>query len=208
MLSNSQLLYFLAASVALTLLPGPDIVFVLTQSISKGKLAGIATASGLCTGLLFHTIAAALGISVIIYRSALAFTVLKYVGAVYLLYLAYKALKEGGGLISADTVKDNSVSLLYKRGIVMNVLNPKVSLFFLAFLPQFVDSSSNNISLQMVFLGSVFLIQALVVFTAVSFFAGYIGSHIMKKPHLSKYINWTKASIFSIIGIELALSHQ
>ena len=131
MLSSSQLLYFLAASVALTLLPGPDIVFVLTQSISKGKLAGIATASGLCTGLLFHTIAAALGGSAIIYRSALAFTALKYVGAVYLLYLAYKALKEGGELINADAVKDTNASLFYKRGIFMNVLNPKVSLFFL-----------------------------------------------------------------------------
>lgn len=208
MLSSSQLLYFLAASVALTFLPGPDIVFVLTQSISKGKLAGIATAFGLCTGLLFHTIAAALGVSAIIYRSAIAFTALKYLGAVYLLYLAYKALKEGGELISADTVKDTSASLLYKRGIFMNILNPKVSLFFLAFLPQFVDASSVNIPLQMIFLGSVFLIQAMVVFTAVSFFAGHIGSHIMKKPHLSKYINWIKASIFSIIGIELALSHQ
>ena len=208
MLDISQFLYFLAASVALTLLPGPDIVFVLTQSLSKGKLPGIATASGLCTGLLFHTTAAALGVSAIIYRSALAFTALKYAGAIYLLYLAYKALREDGELIRADTDKDTNVSLLYKRGIFMNLLNPKVSLFFLAFLPQFVDASSENISLQMIFLGFIFLIQALVLFTAVSFFAGYIGSRIIKKPHLYKYVNWTKAGIFSIIGVELALSQQ
>lgn len=208
MIESMQLVYFIAASVALTLLPGPDILFVLSISISQGKKAGMATASGLCTGLLFHTTAAALGISAIVYRSALAFTIVKYAGALYLIYLAFKALKESGTFFSSFDVKETDVPLLYKRGIVMNILNPKVSLFFLAFLPQFVSTGAGNVPMQMVFLGIVFLVQALLVFFLVSIFAGLIGSRIMQIPNAEKYVNWAKAGIFSLIGLELALSNR
>ena len=208
MIDSTQLLYFVAASVALTLLPGPDILFVLTQSISQGKKAGMAIATGLCTGLLFHTTAAALGVSAILYSSAVAFSILKYAGAIYLLYLAYKAVREEGSLASMGSIKESNVTLLYRRGIFMNILNPKVSLFFLAFLPQFVNTGSGSIPLQMIFLGTVFFLQAIVVFFIVSFFAGIIGSRIMERPGLGKKINWAKAGIYSVIGIELALSHQ
>lgn len=208
MIESMQLVYFIAASVALTLLPGPDILFVLSISISQGKKAGMATASGLCTGLLFHTTAAALGISAIVYRSALAFTIVKYAGALYLIYLAFKALKESGTSFSSFDVKETDVPLLYKRGIVMNILNPKVSLFFLAFLPQFVSTGAGNVPMQMVFLGIVFLVQALLVFFLVSIFAGLIGSRIMQIPNAEKYVNWAKAGIFSLIGLELALSNR
>lgn len=208
MIESMELVYFIAASVALTLLPGPDILFVLSISISQGKKAGMATASGLCTGLLFHTTAAALGISAIVYRSALAFTIVKYAGALYLIYLAFKALKESGTFFSSFDVKETDVPLLYKRGIVMNILNPKVSLFFLAFLPQFVNTAAGNVPMQMVFLGIVFLAQALLVFFLVSVFAGIIGSRIMQIPNAGKYVNWAKAGIFSVIGLELALSNR
>lgn len=206
MTEPAQFFYFIAASVALTLLPGPDILFVLSISISQGKKAGMATASGLCTGLLFHTTAAALGISAIVYESALAFTIVKYAGALYLIYLAFKALKESGTFFSSFEVKETDLPLLYKRGIVMNLLNPKVSLFFLAFLPHFISTGSGNIPVQMIFLGIVFIVQALFIFFLVSIFAGLIGSRIMEQPKVGKYVNWAKAGIFSIIGIELALS--
>ncbi len=208
MIEPTQLLYFIAASVALTLLPGPDIIFVLTMSISQGKTAGMSTASGLCTGLLFHTTAAALGVSAILYSSAVAFSILKYAGAIYLLYLAYKAIREEGGFTSMESVKETDHSLLYKRGIFMNLLNPKVSLFFLAFLPQFVNANAGSVPTQMIFLGAVFLVQALVVFFIVSFFAGFIGIKIMERPNMGKHINWIKAGIYSFIAVELALSHQ
>ncbi|TGC09701.1 LysE family translocator [Methanolobus halotolerans] len=206
MIELTQLVYFIAASVALTLLPGPDIIFVVTLSISRGKKAGMATASGLCTGLLFHTTAAALGVSAILYNSALAFTILKYAGAIYLLYLAFKALKEGERLISSGTVGESDLTTLYRRGIFMNLLNPKVSLFFLAFLPQFVNLDAGSVPSQMVFLGIIFLVQALVVFAFVSVFAGYIGIKIMERPGVGRYVNRAKAGIFSVIGLELALS--
>lgn len=208
LIEQSQLIYFIAASAALTLLPGPDILFVLTQSISKGKIAGVATASGLCTGVLVHTTAAALGISALVYKSALAFEIVKYAGAAYLLYLAWHALKESGELVSSALVREADVFALYKRGIFMNVLNPKVGLFFLAFLPQFVDIDSGNVPMQMIFLGIVFMMQAWLIFSAISVFAGTVGDKIIQKPEIGKYINWGKAGIFTIIGVKLALSHK
>lgn len=208
MIEQSQLIYFIAASAALTLLPGPDILFVLTQSISQGKKAGVATASGLCTGVLVHTTAAALGISALIYKSALAFELVKYAGAVYLLYLAWSAFRENGELISSAPVRGNNSFALYKRGIFMNVLNPKVALFFLAFLPQFINVSAGNIPVQMIFLGVIFMIQAWLIFSAISVFAGAIGDKLFQKKGISKYINWGKAGIFTLLGIKLALSHK
>lgn len=135
MIEQSQLVYFIAASAALTILPGPDILFVLTQSISQGKKAGVVTASGLCTGILIHTTAAALGISAIVYRSALTFEIIKYAGAAYLLYLVWHALKESDELIFSAPVRETDTFALYRRGIFMNALNPKVAIFFLSFLP-------------------------------------------------------------------------
>lgn len=201
-------MYFIAASAALTLLPGPDILFVLTQSISQGKKAGVATASGLCTGIIVHTTAAALGISALIYKSALAFELVKYAGAAYLLYLAWSTFKESGELVSSAPVRENNSYALYRRGIFMNVLNPKVALFFLAFLPQFVNVNAGNIPMQMIFLGIIFMIQAWLIFSAISISAGAIGDKLFQKKGISKYINWGKAGIFTLLGIKLALSHK
>lgn len=208
LIEQSQLIYFIAASAALTILPGPDILFVLTQSISHGKTAGIATASGLCTGVLVHTTAAALGISALVYKSALAFEIVKYAGAAYLLYLAWQALKESEELISSAPAQETNAFALYKRGIFMNVLNPKVALFFLAFLPQFANIGSGNVPMQIIFLGTIFMAQAWLIFSAISVFAGTIGNKITQKPGIGKYINWGKAGIFTIIGFKLAQSHK
>jgi threonine/homoserine/homoserine lactone efflux protein len=208
LIEQQQLIYFIAASVTLTLLPGPDILFVLTQSISQGGKAGIATASGLCTGVFVHTTAAALGISALVYKSALAFEIVKYAGAAYLLYLAWQALRESGELISSAPVRETNAVALYKRGIFMNVLNPKVALFFLAFLPQFVNIDSGNIPVQMIFLGIIFMVQAWLIFSAISVFAGVVGEKIIQKPGIGRYIDWGKAGIFTFIGIKLALSHK
>ena len=208
LIEQSQLIYFIAASAALTILPGPDILFVLTQSISQGKKAGIATASGLCTGVLVHTTAAALGISALVYKSALAFEIVKYAGAAYLLYLAWHALKESDELISSAPARETDTFALYRRGIFMNVLNPKVALFFLAFLPQFVNIESGNVPMQMIFLGIIFMVQAWLIFSVISIFAGTIGNKITQKPGIGKYINWGKAGIFTVIGVKLALSHK
>jgi threonine/homoserine/homoserine lactone efflux protein len=196
--------YFFIASVILTLTPGPDILFVFAQSASQGKKAGIATALGLCTGLIGHTTAAAIGISAILYQSTVAFQIVKYAGAVYLLYLAYEALREGEADVSTALRKTFKPKRLYKKGIIMNLLNPKVSLFFLAFLPQFIEPGAGNIPLQMVFLGIVFIIQAFLIFSVVSALAGYAGEKLWSHPKVFKGINIAKAGIFTFLAVSLA----
>ncbi|MFA5850914.1 MAG: LysE family translocator [Bacteroidales bacterium] len=201
----SGLLSFIAVSMLLTISPGPDILYVATQSITSGKRAGIATAMGLCTGLIVHTTAAAFGVSEILRQSAIAFSILKYAGAAYLFYLAWQAFKEGGfPYKEKDLVKKNGKSL-YLQGIYMNILNPKVALFFLAFLPQFVNIHTGNIPAQMVLLGSLFILQAIVIFTLVAVFAGIFGDKLAKNQKLAKRINYIKGSVFILIGAKLAL---
>jgi threonine/homoserine/homoserine lactone efflux protein len=189
-------------------MPGPDNLFILAQSISNGKNAGISTALGLCTGLLVHITAATLGISAIIYQSSLGFAIFKYVGAAYLLFLAYKAFREKDFNFSIENKSYSEYKSLYKKGILMNILNPKVSLFFLAFLPQFVNRSSGNITQQMLIYGVVFLIQTLIIFTLISLFAGKVGYLLHKNPLISKKINFIQGSIFTFIGLKIAFSQK
>jgi len=197
----NNLIYFLTAAIMLTILPGPDMLFVIAQSISLGKKAGISVALGLCTGLIFHTIAAAFGISIIIYNSDVAFMILKYLGVVYLIFLAFMALKES--TINLNINWQINKIHLYRKGILMNLLNPKVLLFFLAFLPQFVDQSDRNVSLQMVSLGIIFIIQAIIIFSIVSILASKISEKLITNKKFAKYLKWIKAGILLFIGISL-----
>ncbi|ABR55503.1 Lysine exporter protein (LYSE/YGGA) [Methanococcus vannielii SB] len=203
MIEYSNLFYFISTSIVLTLLPGPDILFVTVQSISNGKKAGILTAFGLCTGLIMHTIAASVGISAIIYNSALGFSLVKYVGAAYLIYLSINALFEKNGSNFEKTVVKEPVNL-YRKGIFMNLLNPKVSLFFLAFLPQFVNSDYGNIPIQMIILGIIFTIQAILIFSAVSILSNAVSLKVFENKKFQKYVCPLKASVFGILGIKLA----
>ncbi|PAB59792.1 LysE family translocator [Anaeromicrobium sediminis] len=201
----SKIFYFLSVSIVLTLAPGPDNLFVMIQSITQGKKAGIATSLGLCTGVLFHTTAAALGISAIIYKSALMFKLVKYLGAFYLIYLAYKAYKDKNEILHPqEGEKLDSVSL-YKKGVIMNILNPKVSLFFLAFLPQFINESGRSIPLQMVFLGLVFIMQALLIFTIICLFSEKLGEKIMHNENIWGKIGIVKSLVFTMIGLKMAI---
>lgn len=204
----SNLLYFIAVSMLLTIAPGPDILYVITQSITRGKRAGIATALGLSTGLIVHTTAAAFGVSAILQQSAIAFTILKYAGAIYLFFLAWKAFQEKEHLLSDKPVQNKGTGSLYRQGIYMNILNPKVGLFFLAFLPQFVNSNAGNSSEQMVLLGILFMLQTIIIFSTVATFAGIFSNKILSRPNIAKYINYVKCSVFALIGIKLVLTDR
>jgi threonine/homoserine/homoserine lactone efflux protein len=203
----TQVMSFLGVAILLTLMPGPDILFVITQSISQDKKAGIATALGLCSGLIVHITAATLGISTIIYQSALAFTVIKYTGAAYLLYLSWQSFKEKETGFAFNNKPLKYLSL-YKKGILMNLLNPKVSLFFLALLPQFVNKSMGHITLQMFILGIIFLVQALVIFIAVSVFSEKLRHVLLTNSFIAKRMNIVKGLLLGLIGIQIAFSEK
>jgi len=207
-LDISTLFAFLGAAMILTIMPGPDNLFVLAQSITQDKKAGIATSLGLCTGLLVHISAAVLGISAIIYQSTIIFTIVKFAGAAYLLYLAWQSFRAKGDPFTLQQQNAQAYIKLYKKGILMNILNPKVSLFFLALLPQFVNPSQGHVAFQMLILGIVFLIQALVLFSLFSIFAGKVRQVIIGKPAIAKRLNTVQGILFTFIGIQIAISKQ
>lgn len=204
-------LSFLGASILLSLMPGPDNIFVLTESLTKGRRNGIAISIGLCIGVLIHTIAAATGLSIIVQKSALAFSIIKYLGAAYLFYLAYQAFKEEQPMLNFKSNKnedvDEKLTPLIKKGFLMNVLNPKVSLFFIAFLPQFITTNGMNITFQMIILGLIFMIQALIVFCSIAILSGTLTKYV-NHPNFWKSTKWGKITVLSILGLTLAFSKK
>lgn len=204
----STLFAFLGAAIILTIMPGPDNLFVLAQSITQDKKAGIATSLGLCTGLLVHISAAVLGISAIIYQSTIIFSIVKFAGAAYLLYLAWQSFRAKGDSFTLQQQNTQAYITLYKKGILMNILNPKVSLFFLALLPQFVNPTQGHVAFQMLILGIVFLVQALVLFSLFSIFAGKVRKLIIGQPAIAKRLNMIQGILFTFIGIQIAISKQ
>ena len=179
MLTPDAMMAFFAAALLLGIAPGPDNIFVLTQSALFGVGAGIITTLGLVTGLCVHTTAVALGVAAIFQTSALAFTLLKVAGAGYLLWLAWLSFRAGASTTDvADGAAGRTGSnfpgymTLYRRGIVMNVTNPKVSLFFLAFLPQFCDPARGSVAMQVLSLAGLFMLATIVVFWTVAALGG------------------------------------
>ena len=208
MLSAETISAFFIASALLAIAPGPDNLFVLTQSALHGKLSGIMVVSGLCTGLLLHTGAVALGVAVIFQASALAFTVLKLAGAGYLVYLAWCAFRATPERISMKGGQNKSLGVLYRRGIIMNVTNPKVSIFFLAFLPQFADPDRGPISLQMVVLGGIFILATILVFGTVALVGGTLGDWLNRSGRAQRVMNWIAGSIFVGLALKLATAER
>lgn len=203
MLSIETCSAFFMASVLLAIAPGPDNVFVLTQSALHGRLSGLVVMSGLCTGLLVHTTAVAFGVAVIFQASALAFTLLKTVGAGYLLYLAWQILCASPEQVLMQDRPAKKPGELYRRGIIMNVTNPKVSVFFLAFLPQFADPARGAISLQMTALGGIFILATILVFGAVALVGGTLGDWLNRSPRAQRVMNLVAGTVF--IGLALKL---
>jgi threonine/homoserine/homoserine lactone efflux protein len=198
---------FVPASLALIIAPGPDLLFLLAQGIQRGRSAGLATAFGLASGNLAHTLGAALGVSIIFRTSALAFALLKFAGVLYLLYLAWRALRDGGAAPGESLgVPERSLGALFRRGVLMNVLNPKVALFFLAFLPQFAHPEQGPVGLQMLLLGGVFTLLVVIVFGAAGWFAGSLRPWLLRRgAGLKKLSAWLMAGIYSALAMRLAL---
>jgi threonine/homoserine/homoserine lactone efflux protein len=198
---------FFAAALLLALAPGPDNLFVLTQSATGGKGAGLTVTLGLCTGLIGHTLAVVLGVAALVRASALAFTGLKLLGAGYLLYLAWQAFRAPAASL-AVTAASPGFARLYRRGIFMNLTNPKVSLFFLAFLPQFADPGRGPVAPQLLLLGGLFIIATLLVFGAIALLAGTLGERLNRSPGLQRLLNRLAATVFFGLALHLVSSRN
>ncbi|WP_288637547.1 LysE family translocator [uncultured Oxalobacter sp.] len=199
--------YFIACLI-LAIAPGPDNIFVLTQSALQGRKAGILVVLGLCTGLLFHTTAVALGVAVIFKTSEIAFTMLKVAGALYLIYLAWGAYRSGATAIEGKSGSVLHGGQLYRRGIFMNITNPKVSIFFLAFLPQFANPARGSITIQMLILGAVFILSAILVFGAIALAAGSLGEWLSRSQRIQRWINRLAGTVFIGLAIKLLLTER
>jgi threonine/homoserine/homoserine lactone efflux protein len=208
MIDPGILLMFFTTSALLALSPGPDNLFVMTQAARQGRTAGLLVTLGLCTGLLFHTAAVTFGLAALFQASAMAFTVLKFLGAGYLLYLAWLSFRAGTATGPAAATGGLNTAALYRRGIIMNITNPKVSIFFLAFLPQFADPSKGPLSAQLLLLGGVFIVATIIVFGAISILAGVLGEHFRKSAFAQKVLNRAAAGIFPGLAMKLALAHR
>jgi threonine/homoserine/homoserine lactone efflux protein len=215
-IETSNLLFFMGASLLLIIAPGPDIIFLVMQSVTRGPTAGFTTAMGLAAGNLVHTMLAALGVSMIFRASPVAFQALKLAGVAYLLYLAWKVVRKSTrsadeatpdptatGLIAGE----GSTAGLFWRGFLMNVLNPKVALFFLAFLPQFASPSAGPVWLQMIAYGVLFTLLVVLVFGAFGILAGKVSGQPSRGPGAgSGGLSWIVALVYVALAVRLALA--
>lgn len=204
MLPAETVLTFFTAALLLGLAPGPDNIFVLTQSTLHGRSAGLVVMLGLCTGLVVHSLAVAFGAAAIFQSSVVAFSVLKFLGAAYLVYLAWRTFTAKAGGFSGGLPCGPGGGELYRRGIIMNITNPKVSIFFLAFLPQFADPARGSVALQIVLLGGLFIVATILVFGGVAIAAGSLRRWLLRSARAQVALNRVAGIVFVGLAARLA----
>lgn len=208
MIDPAKFALFIGVSWALIISPGPDMIYVLTRGMAHGRKAGILSAIGVVCGILVHTTAAALGLTIILQTSALAFLLVKFVGAAYLLYLGIRAWREKSTFHlqpSAPLVKS---STLFWQGVLSNVFNPKIAIFFLAFLPQFVDQGSVYVTWQMILLGITFACFGLCFLLVVGYCSGTLGKWLTYRPQHAQFFQRLAGGILMGLGIRLAFAEK
>jgi threonine/homoserine/homoserine lactone efflux protein len=208
-ITPEQLLPFLLAAVLLTATPGPDNLMVLSVGASKGRRLGMAFGLGCAAGCLSHTLLAALGVSAVLAASPVAFTALRVVGGAYLIWLGIGALRSRGGagltVVVADAGCDSADRQFFK-GVLANAINPKVVLFFLSFLPQFVVPAQGDLPLQMAVLGVVFTVQAALLFGALGWFAGGLGQWLQRRPRTGLWLDRLAGVVFVGLGLRMVVA--
>ena len=208
MVEQTKFALFIGVSWALIIAPGPDMFYVITRGMAHGRKAGILSAIGVVCGILVHTTAAALGLTLILQTSAFAFLLVKYVGATYLLYLGIKAWRDKSTFSLHSPTSVMSSRAFFWQGVLSNVLNPKIAIFFLAFLPQFVDKGSSHVTLQMVILGLTFACFGLCFLLVVGYSSGAIGGWLTRRPQYAQFFQRLAGGILIGLGIRLALTEQ
>jgi RhtB (resistance to homoserine/threonine) family protein len=203
-------LTFIITAQFFIMTPGLDTIFILNKSIGQGKKAGVYSTLGINTGVLIHTVFAALGLSLIIAKSVLAFALLKYLGAAYLIYLGIAKLVSKEIIINTDAIKKTTKSSKHNfiSGVVNNVLNPKVALFVLAFFPQFIKRDQINSPVPFIILGVTYAVMGVIWFLMLTFFASTFSKKLVNNPQASKWINKLSGSAFILMGLKVALTKR
>lgn len=205
-MTTDVIISFFFTSLVLTIAPGPDVMYVLSQSISKGYRFGLAAAIGLSAGLMFHTTLLAFGISGIITSTPWLFKGIKIFGALYLLWIAYNVFRSDA--VFTLQAKESSADKPWKnifQGLVMNILNPKVMLFFLALFPTFIQQKQENIRVQVYTLGTVFLVQALVVFSIYAVLASSLTKFLRENRSFNLFLKWLQIAVFVMLAVFMLL---
>ncbi|CAN7509516.1 LysE family translocator [Trinickia sp. LjRoot230] len=196
---------FLAASIAITVAPGPDNLQVIARGISQGRTAGVVAALGFAAGVAFHTTLAALGVAALLREAPLAFHFVKLAGGAYLIWIGVKALTSRG-LSEAHARPPQPLLTVFRQSVIGNMLNPKVTLFFIVFLPQFIDSaSSSSVAVQMIGFGLLFMMQTVAVFSLFGLAAAAIGSSLRRRPRISIWLDRLAGTTFIVLGLRVAL---
>ncbi len=203
-----DVLLFLLSSIAITVMPGPDNLQVIARGASQGRKAGLAAAAGFASGCLFHTTLAALGLAAVLRSAPVAFQAIRWLGAVYLVWLGVQALRSKGGLGPAVGAQAAAPDLwqVFRQSVLANMLNPKVTLFFVVFLPQFVDARAGHAALQMLLLGGVFMAQTIVVFGLYGWCAAALGGWLRRTPRASLWLDRVSGCIFIGLGLRVAFT--
>jgi threonine/homoserine/homoserine lactone efflux protein len=199
---------FLVASVAVILTPGQDMVLVMSRSIAQGALAGIATAAGVSSGLLLHTVLASLGVGAIVQTSELLFLAMKVVGAAYLVYLGISLLRMKSADLLTQSSNKRSYWKLYREGTISNIANPKVAIFYFAFLPQFVSPGATNPTLSIFILGASFALITFLIKGPIGYFSGQLSQWFLQKPQYLLSISRVSGLTLVSLGVKLAFEKQ
>jgi threonine/homoserine/homoserine lactone efflux protein len=208
LMEPTKFILFLGVSWALIIAPGPDMLYVITRGVTQGRRAGMLSALGVICGILVHTTAAAFGLTLILQTSAFAFLLVKYLGAIYLITLGVKAWQDKSTFSLQTSTPSMSFRRVFWQGVLSNVLNPKIAIFFLAFLPQFVDKASSQITLQMVTLGLTFACFGLCFLLVIGYSSGTLGSWLTSRPRYTQFLQRLAGGILIGLGVRLALTEQ
>ncbi len=203
---DNQSLLFLMASLVVIVAPGPDNILVLTRGITLGRGAAMISAAGASVGLVCHSIFAAVGLSALLAQSVVAFSVVKYVGAAYLIYIGIKAFLSKETLVVLEDAPPVGSRKVFSQAVVSNVLNPKIAIFFLAYLPQFANQSASG--LQLLMLGLVFAFLTWMIFSGLGYFSGYLGDRISSRPAYARVLNRVTGCVLIALGLRLALPER
>lgn len=204
MLTSAQAFAFLLAAVLLTATPGPDNLMVLSIGMSRGRRPGIAFGLGCAIGCLSHTVLAVVGVSALVAASPTAFTLLRWLGGGYLVWLGIGALRSAGiGRVGPAAAESASLTRLFLKGLLANAINPKVVLFFLSFLPQFVVPAQGRVEGQLALLGVVFTLQAALLFSLLGYFSGSVGAWLNRTPRAGQWLDRLAGTVFIALGLRL-----